>query len=78
MTGIRNDDHLNRLINEHEAADYLGYSVRALQNWRHRGGGPPFIKVSSRTVRYRRRELDDWANARLVKSTSDAAARLGI
>lgn len=78
MTGTRNEDYSNRLINEHEAADYLGYSVRALQNWRHRGGGPPFIKVSNRTVRYRRRDLDAWATARLVTSTSDASARLSV
>ena len=33
-------DYLDRLIKELDAADFLGYSVRALQNWRVRGGGP--------------------------------------
>ncbi|PCJ42306.1 MAG: hypothetical protein COA81_05920 [Alphaproteobacteria bacterium] len=38
-------DYLTRMINEHEAANYIGHSVRSLQNWRVRGGGPKFIKV---------------------------------
>jgi predicted DNA-binding transcriptional regulator AlpA len=63
-------DHLDRLIDERIAADFLGYSVRALQNWRLRGGGPAFIKVSSRSVRYRRRDLIAWAEQRLRVNTS--------
>ena len=27
-------DHLDRLMNEQEAAGFLGYSIRALQNWK--------------------------------------------
>jgi len=66
-------DYLTRMINEHEAADYIGHSVRSLQNWRVRGGGPKFIKVSGRSIRYRRSELNEWANSKLVSSTSEAA-----
>lgn len=59
-----------QLVNEREAASILCYSVRALQNWRHRGGGPDFIKVSSRSVRYRRTDLEKWIAARTVSNTS--------
>ena len=59
-----------QLVNEREAASILCYSVRALQNWRHRGGGPDFIKVSSRSVRYRRADLEKWIAARTVSNTS--------
>jgi predicted DNA-binding transcriptional regulator AlpA len=62
----------DQLVTEKEAARFLGYSVRALQNWRLRGGGPPYVKVSSRSVRYRRGDLRDWAFARLRTSTSDS------
>lgn len=62
------------LIDEFAAADFLGYSVRALRNWRTRGGGPHYVKVSSRSVRYRRRDLTAWAEARLCRSTSDTPA----
>ena len=62
---------LDRLVNEHEAAAFLGYTTRALQNWRGRGGGPTFVKVSDRSVRYRHCDLVDWIKARLRVSTSD-------
>lgn len=65
-------DHLDRLINENVAANFLGYSIRALQNWRVRGGGPPYVKVSARSIRYRRRELIAWADSRLQANTSAA------
>ena len=74
-TNVSHDrDHLDRLITENEAAGFLGYTVRALQNWRVRGGGPHFVKVSSRSIRYRRRDLMDWAERHLRSSTSDSAA----
>ena len=63
--------YLDQLVTEREAAPCLGYSVRALQNWRLRGGGPVFVKVSSRSVRYRRRDLLAWSEDRLRTSTSD-------
>jgi predicted DNA-binding transcriptional regulator AlpA len=67
-------DSSDRLINEGEAAKCLGYTVRALQNWRVRGGGPKFIKVSSRSIRYRIRDLITWIEDRTVSSTSDQSA----
>ena len=63
-------DHLDRLIPEQEAADFLGYTARALQNWRVRGGGPRYVKVSARSIRYRRRDLIAWAEGRLVASSA--------
>ena len=63
-------ENMDQLMDEREAASILCYSVRALQNWRHRGGGPKFIKVSARSVRYRRRDLMDWIEARTVAHTS--------
>lgn len=63
--------YLDQLVNEKEAAAFLGYTIRALQNWRLRGGGPQFVKVSSRSIRYRRRDLMVWVDARLRQNTSD-------
>lgn len=65
------DSDLDQLMDEREAASILCYSVRALQNWRHRGGGPKFVKVSARSVRYRRRDLLEWVEARIVANTSE-------
>lgn len=69
MTHPENADYHVRLLNEKEAAEFLGYTARALQNWRFRGGGPRFVKVSSRSVRYRRCDLIEWAEERLVAHT---------
>ncbi len=69
----RDPDYLDRMINEQKAGEFIGYTTRALQNWRLRGGGPMFVKVSGRSVRYRRRDLIQWAESLLVASTSEPA-----
>lgn len=63
----------SRLINEKMAADYLGVAVRTVQAWRQRGGGPRFVKISARCVKYRLADLDTWANDKLAASTSDVS-----
>ena len=73
-TSPNGNDYMDRLINEHQAADFLCYSVRALQNWRVRGGGPEFVKVSKRSVRYVRRDLQNWIDARKISNTSQYIA----
>jgi hypothetical protein len=64
-------DYLDCLIDEKQAAGFLGYSIRALQNWRFRGGGPKYVKVSKRSVRYRRRDLIAWADRLTISSTAE-------
>jgi hypothetical protein len=68
----RDPDYLDRMINENEAASFIGYTIRALQGWRVKGGGPMFVRVSARSIRYRRRDLIEWAEVRLKCSTSEA------
>jgi predicted DNA-binding transcriptional regulator AlpA len=57
------------LETEREAADFLGVTTRALQKWRVTGTGPSFVRISGRCVRYRRRDLVAWVEARLRSST---------
>ena len=59
------------LISEKQAAKYLSLSPRTLRNWRVRGGGPPFVRISARCIRYRPEDLEAWADGKLRKSTSD-------
>lgn len=59
------------LITEDEAAKLLGFTCRFLQERRFRGGGPRYVKVSARAVRYRPEDLAAWAAERLRTSTSD-------
>lgn len=69
------DDTCNtRLLTEKQAGKRLGFSPRTLQKWRWTGGGPRFVQVSARCVRYRRCDLDAWVEERLRTSTSDQGA----
>jgi predicted DNA-binding transcriptional regulator AlpA len=61
-------------LNEHQAADFLGISVRTLQAWRVRGGGPRYVKLG-RSVRYQHRELVSFQQSHTVGSTTEADAR---
>jgi hypothetical protein len=62
-------EYLDGFIDETRAADFLCQSVRTLQKWRVTGFGPKFYKTG-RSVRYRRRDLRDWAETRMRKNTS--------
>ena len=59
------------LASEQLAAGFLGVTPRALQKWRMTGDGPRYVRISSRCVRYRRRDLVEWAQAHLKVSTSE-------
>jgi hypothetical protein len=59
---------------ENLAAAFLGVSVRTLQAWRVRGGGPRYCKIG-RAVRYPRRTLIEFQKTHTVSSTTEASAR---
>lgn len=56
-----------------EIAAYLRVSVRTLQSWRHRGGGPPFRKYGD-LVRYKGSAVVEWDEAQSRRTTSDTPA----
>lgn len=59
------------LLSQLEAAALIGVSERTLECWRWRGSGPPFVKISRRAVRYRRRDIQQWISERIQHSTSE-------
>jgi predicted DNA-binding transcriptional regulator AlpA len=65
---------LDPLLDEHQVAQVLNISVRTLQGWRVRGGGPPFVKLGG-AVRYRRSEIKQHILDSLRGSTSDRGPR---
>ena len=62
------------LVDERQAAKLLAVAPRTLQSWRLEGGGPAFIRLSPRAIRYRIVDLERWAADRLATSTSDPGA----
>jgi hypothetical protein len=57
-------------IDENRTAKLLGLSPRTLQGYRVKGGGPPFVKISHKVVRYKVSDLMDWVSSRKRKNTS--------
>ena len=58
------------ILRTREAAAYLGLSKPTLERFRTLGGGPKFAKLGA-AVRYRKADLDEWLESRLVRSTSE-------
>lgn len=63
-----------RYLDSQAAADLYGVSTKTLEKWRQNGFGPPFVKLG-KAVRYERAALLAWAEARTVRSTTEAALR---
>lgn len=57
-----------------EAARLCGLAAHTLENLRHTGGGPRFIKLA-RKVLYDPADLQVWLEGRKVGSTSEVHAR---
>lgn len=55
-----------------EAGDFLKMSPRTLEKYRTHGGGPRFRKLG-RSVRYKKTDLETWADSRAYDSTYDPA-----
>lgn len=48
------------------AARVIGLGHRTLEQWRHLGKGPAYLKVG-RQVRYRQSDLDVWLQDRRIQ-----------
>ena len=61
---------MTELLTEQQAARLLHMSVKCLQGWRSRGGGPPFLKLGL-SVRYAVPALEAFVQEAERRSTSD-------
>jgi predicted DNA-binding transcriptional regulator AlpA len=59
------------LITEQEAVRRLTVSVKTLQAWRVRGGGPRFVKVG-RLVRYTEVDIEEFIRLHTMSSTAES------
>ena len=63
------------LLTTKEAAHYLCVSKAFLERDRWAGARIPFLKIGSRSVRYRKLDLDEYLDRQVRRSTSDTGAR---
>lgn len=63
------------VLTTEEAARYVRLGKPTLERFRLTGEGPRYAKLGG-AVRYRRADLDQWLESRLVASTSAASALL--
>ena len=59
------------LLNTSDVAEWLGTSTQWLEIGRHKGYGPPYIRVSPKRIRYRRGDVLSFLAARKHHCTSE-------
>ena len=60
------------LLNTQQAANYLAVSKAFLERDRWAGARIPFVRVGSRSVRYRLADLEQYVERHTALSTSEA------
>ncbi|MFQ3291570.1 helix-turn-helix transcriptional regulator [Reinekea sp.] len=59
-----------QLLTTKQAAEYLGLSAAFLEKDRWAGAKVPFVKLGSRSIRYRIADLETYIESRVFLSTS--------
>lgn len=50
----------NDILTEREAAEYAGFSIHTLRQWRQRKTGFPYKKLESGSIRYSKKSIDNY------------------
>lgn len=61
---------IDKLFTTKQAADYLSVSAAFLERDRWAGAKVPFVRIGSRSIRYRQKDLDQYIESRSFTSTS--------
>jgi predicted DNA-binding transcriptional regulator AlpA len=61
------DDIEKKFLTRDEAALFIGLRPQTLANLTWQNAGPPYVRLSSRCLRYDRAELLAWMKAREVR-----------
>lgn len=62
-----------RHLSPEQLAVREGVSLATVYQWNSRGGGPPFIKIAGRLVRYRLADVIAWENAQFMPGREAAS-----
>ncbi len=60
------DSEEDRPLDTVGTAAFLGVSPRTVERWRLKRVGPPFFKLSARSIRYSLKALRAWRDAQTV------------
>lgn len=66
---------LERLLTTDEAATFLSTTKRTLEAWRYGGGGPVFVKLGGKMVRYRPQDLEAFVSVGERTNTGGGVSR---
>jgi predicted DNA-binding transcriptional regulator AlpA len=69
------DKSADELLTTPATAEWLGVSTQWLEIGRSKGYGPPFVRLSTRRVRYHRAGVLAWLASRTHASTAEYAAK---
>ena len=62
---------MQQLLNTKQAATFLGVSAAFLERDRWAGARVPYIQLGTRSIRYRKEDLDNYIQSRVKHSTSE-------
>ncbi len=62
-----------RSVRASGAATVLGVSEKTLEKWRREGGGPKFVRMSHKCIRYRMCDLEEFQVAHLCEHNMEVA-----
>ena len=51
---------MEQLLKPAAVAEMLHVTTETLRRWRDEGTGPPFKRLTARTVRYARSDVEEW------------------
>jgi hypothetical protein len=57
-----------------EVAAYMRVSLATLEYWRRVGGGPDFVRLKNRQIRYYGQDVRAWMQQQRRRTTSDASS----
>ncbi len=60
------DDNPEKWFTTKQTAEIIKVSVSTLQNWRTKGYGPPFVRISTRCFRYRRVDIEPFIGSNFI------------
>ena len=64
----------SELLTPEQAGQLLSMSSHYMAQMRYLGNGPVYIKISAKTIRYRRADLESWIDAHTQTRTRVVAS----